>query len=72
MCDQGQAMVNCEWCGKRFMDDCGDAFCSSSCERQYENEHMECEECGGEVGADNLENGLCEDCLEKLKEEDDE
>jgi hypothetical protein len=34
----------CEQCGRYFMDDCNDAFCSSSCERRYENEN-ETEEC---------------------------
>ena len=31
-------LVTCEQCGGRFMDDCGDSFCSSSCEREYESE----------------------------------
>lgn len=61
--------TNCEWCGKRFVDDCGDSFCSSSCENQYEEEHARCERCNSEVGATNLNSDyLCEDC----EEEDDE
>lgn len=36
--------TNCEWCGRRFKDDCGDSFCSSSCERQYEEDQREDEE----------------------------
>jgi hypothetical protein len=56
----------CEQCGRYFMDDCNDAFCSSSCERRYENEHMACDGCGEEVGDDNLnEAGYCYDCEEE-------
>lgn len=36
--------VSCEYCGTRFTDDCGDVFCSSSCERQWENDNREEEE----------------------------
>lgn len=36
--------VTCEYCGTRFMDDCGDSFCSSTCERLYENELLREEE----------------------------
>jgi hypothetical protein len=60
-------MENCEWCGKRFMSDCGDSFCSSSCERQYERENKECEHCRAAVGVDNLDyRSLCENCVEEL------
>ena len=34
-------MVTCENCGARFKDDCGDAFCSYSCEREWERENEE-------------------------------
>lgn len=46
MMDQGQAIVRCAQCGKRFRDDCGDNFCSSSCETQWyeENKNMEDDE----------------------------
>jgi hypothetical protein len=57
--------TTCEVCGKGFMDDCGDVFCSSYCERQYEREHEECEICGREVGEDGLEKGICENCYEE-------
>jgi hypothetical protein len=64
---EGYSMETCTHCGKRFMSDSGDDFCSSSCEREYEREHVECERCGNEVGEDNLERGLCEWCLEYLE-----
>jgi hypothetical protein len=54
------------------MDDCGDAFCSSSCENRYEREHEECSRCGEEVGEDNLENGICWTCEDEENEEDEE
>lgn len=55
--------TDCVVCGSRFKDDCGDSFCSSSCERDYEREHAKCEECDEEVGWDNLtQGGKCEDC----------
>jgi hypothetical protein len=58
--------TRCEHCGKGFMDDCGDAFCSASCERQYEQEHMVCNGCYEEVGEENLnEDGYCEECEEE-------
>jgi hypothetical protein len=59
-------MENCEWCGKRFMSDCGDSFCSSSCENAFEKEHEEkCENCGDEVYKD----GYCQDCWEDIYRE---
>lgn len=62
--------TRCECCGVRFMDDCGDAFCSSTCEEQWEYEHKCCEQCGEEFGGDFLnENGICENCLEEREEE---
>lgn len=68
---EGYSMENCEWCGKRFMSDCGDAFCSSSCERAYKNEHAECQHCREEVGGDNLDSrGLCDNCAEELDDEE--
>lgn len=59
-------MSICEYCGKRFMDECGDSFCSSRCERQWENEHASCDHCGDEVGEDDLKHGLCENCQDEL------
>jgi hypothetical protein len=61
----------CVQCGKGFMDDCGDSFCSSSCERQWDDEHAECDNCGEECGLDNLNTfGLCEACEDEEDEED--
>jgi hypothetical protein len=58
--------TTCAVCGKGFMDDCGDSFCSSHCERQYEKEHEPCTECGNEVGEENLNfNRVCENCEEE-------
>lgn len=59
----------CVICGSRFMDDCGDSVCSSSCEREYEREYAPCQECGDEVGEDNLERGLCNHCIEGEEDE---
>jgi hypothetical protein len=65
--------TRCEHCGKGFMDDCGDAFCSASCERAYERENKQCDNCGDEVGADNLNiHDLCERCVEDEQEEESE
>lgn len=64
-------MATCEQCGNRFLDDCGDIFCSSRCEREWDKEHAACENCGDEVGEDNLDmNGNCEPCAEKLEDEE--
>jgi hypothetical protein len=53
------------------MDDCGDSFCSSHCENQYNREHAECEMCGREVGEDNLNScRICENCEEEDKNEE--
>lgn len=58
--------TNCVVCGKSFMDDCGESFCSGVCERQYEYEHATCEKCGNEVGQSNLNNDdICENCEEE-------
>jgi hypothetical protein len=57
--------VDCIVCGRGFRDDCGDSFCSSSCEREYEsNQLQDCNRCGKEVHPDDLEHGLCEWCNE--------
>jgi hypothetical protein len=61
-------MESCSVCGKGFMSDCGDVFCSSSCEREYEREYAKCERCDDEVGEDNLIDGLCECCQEEQEE----
>jgi hypothetical protein len=60
----GFRSTTCVQCGRGFMDDCGDAFCSSSCEREYEreNETEECSKCGQEFKVDDLYKGLCEYC----------
>lgn len=60
--------TNCEWCGRRFVDDCGDSFCSSSCTNQYEDYHTECAGCGDEKEDGEFIDGVCENC----REEDDE
>jgi hypothetical protein len=61
--------TNCVVCHKGFMDDCGDVFCSSSCENIYEREHAKCERCENEFGEDNLNQaGICENCEEELLE----
>lgn len=65
-------IVHCEVCGKGFSDDCGENFCSSSCERKYEDEHAECMVCGDEVGESNLDDGICDNCLDEMEEEDNE
>jgi hypothetical protein len=64
----------CEQCGSYFMDDCNDAFCSSSCENAYEkeNETEDCSRCGNEFKVDDLYKGLCEYCENELKEEEEE
>lgn len=63
--------TQCAQCGTYFMDDCGDVFCSGSCEEQWESEHTACERCGEQVGDDNLVYGkYCEPCMEEM--EDDE
>lgn len=55
--------TQCEQCGKGFKDDCGESFCSSHCEEEYDCEHTACELCGKEVGQANLNSELiCEDC----------
>lgn len=65
----GFRSTTCEVCGKGFMDDCGDSFCSSSCEREYEREHAKCNECGDEVGEENLNfDYKCENCEEDESE----
>jgi hypothetical protein len=68
----GFRSTTCVVCGSHFMDDCGDAFCSSSCERAYEeeNETEECVRCGEECKPDELYKGLCEYCEEDMKDED--
>jgi hypothetical protein len=63
-------LVSCVVCGRNFKDDCGDVVCSSSCEKAYEHEYAECERCGDEVGKDNLNNGICENCQDELENED--
>lgn len=65
-------MNNCAYCGKRFKDDCGDEFCSSSCSNQYDREHTRCDDCGDEFNEDDLENGVCENCWDERENEDDE
>jgi hypothetical protein len=63
-------VTRCEQCGHRFIDECGDSFCSSSCEREYEYDHRACEECGEEIGEDNLNAlGICEECEDKERED---
>lgn len=62
--------TTCVVCGRGFMDDCGDVFCSGSCEREYEREHQECERCGSECHEDDLTNGICENCQDELEEEE--
>lgn len=37
-------LVSCVVCGKGFKDDCGDVFCSSKCEREWEVNNQEDEE----------------------------
>jgi hypothetical protein len=70
MLDPYVRYVSCQWCGKGFADDCGDLFCSSRCETEYEKEYAECKGCGDEVGESNLnEHGLCESCEEEAEEE---
>ena len=59
----GFRSTTCEQCGRRFQDDCGDSFCSSSCEREWESEHQHCEICGDEYHEDDLnEDLICENC----------
>lgn len=66
----GFRSTTCEQCGKRFMDDCGDAFCSPSCENTYNSDHELCGNCGEEYSSDELNvEGLCKDCEEELEEE---
>jgi hypothetical protein len=61
----------CENCGRYFMDDCNDAFCSSSCENEYNRGHVECERCGYEYHEDDLNsNNICESCEEELEDEE--
>lgn len=61
--------ILCAQCGKEFRDDCGDVFCSGSCESQYEREHAKCERCDNEVGEDNLNsNNICENCEDEENE----
>jgi hypothetical protein len=68
----GFRSATCVQCGRGFSDDCGDSFCSSSCERHYEQYHMECSRCGDEVGEDNLnESSICESCEIELEESED-
>lgn len=66
--------TTCAYCGKGFKDDCGDVFCSGSCERMWEreNETDRCEDCGEDFHKDELEDGLCEDCLEERESEEDD
>jgi hypothetical protein len=64
----GFRSTTCVQCGKGFMDDCGDSFCSSSCEDRYDREHMECDRCGCDVGEDNLVHGICWKCEEQEDE----
>jgi hypothetical protein len=62
--------VECVVCGSRFNDDCGDVFCSSSCEEKHEKYHQECERCGLEQGDDTFPDGKhCENCLDEMEEE---
>lgn len=58
--------VYCVVCGRGFSDDCGDAFCSSSCEREYEQEQeQECRECGECYNPEFLSaDGNCDRCQE--------
>jgi hypothetical protein len=66
MLDAYTRHVNCHVCGKGFRDDCGDIFCSSSCERQYERDNAKCKLCDEEVGEDHLNNDyICENCEEE-------
>jgi hypothetical protein len=37
-------LVHCETCGKGFRDDCGDVFCSTRCERIWEENNKEDDE----------------------------
>lgn len=56
----------CAVCGNRFKDDCGDVFCSGSCENEWEHAHEPCTQCGEEVGEDNLNHDrICENCEEE-------
>lgn len=57
--------IECNYCGRSFRDDCGDSFCSSSCEREWNEEHV-CTNCEGEF--EELCDGLCADC-ENMEEE---
>jgi hypothetical protein len=67
---EGYSMETCEQCGKRFMSDSGDQFCSNSCERQFESDHAECKHCREQVGESHLSfRGLCESCEEELENE---
>jgi hypothetical protein len=69
----GFRSTTCVQCGGSFMDDCGDSFCSSSCEKEYDRQHEECSRCGCDVGEDNLVDGICWDCDDENNEcEDDE
>jgi hypothetical protein len=64
-------MATCEWCGKRFADDCGDSFCSSSCENSAEEYHKKCEGCGCEQEDVMFPDGCyCGDCLDEMEEEE--
>lgn len=58
-------MEICINCNKRFIDDCGSDFCSSSCENEFERVHAECEQCGDIVGEENLTHGICDNCIEE-------
>lgn len=62
----------CIVCGHGFMDDCGDVFCSSSCERTYERENAreKCVKCEDEFHPDELYRGMCESCEEVISEMD--
>lgn len=61
--------TNCEVCGRRFKDDCGDSFCSSSCSDKYDEYHKECKKCGVEQEDNNWEDpDICDNCLEEEEE----
>jgi hypothetical protein len=61
--------TNCEYCGRRFVDDCGDSFCSSSCTNNYEEYHKQCMTCGDEREDNNWDNSdICDSCAEEEEE----
>lgn len=63
------AYVDCVFCGKSFRTDCGEAFCSSSCEDAAEEYEKECERCGYQQCEYTFPDGKhCENCIDEMEE----